>query len=124
MALMQEAQQLVRGYIDGRVTRASVENWLARNAQAVADAHDGDMDRLFGRVSSLLAELGYGHRSEAEVRAELAAFLTAVQVNCTYWVTPPVTLTLAAAMPVDAQFHGSLSFLGLSLPVQRSPVIA
>lgn len=125
MALIDDEGQLVRAYVAGHVSRAILESWLAQNAQAVADAHDSDASALFGRASSLLAEFGYGHRSEPEVRSELAAFLGGVRIDSTQWMIPPVTSTFAAAMPAAAQFSSrSISFRSRSDDMQRSPVIA
>jgi hypothetical protein len=74
MPLAHELTQLVHAYIARRANRNDLEAWLSQHAQGIADGGD-DARRLFGRVSMLLAELGYGHRQEAEVRTELEAYL-------------------------------------------------
>lgn len=81
MALIDEAVQVVRAYVAGDITRTVLEDWLAHQAQAVADEDGDDASALFGEAYALLAEFSYGHRTEPEVRAELSLFLNALQVE-------------------------------------------
>jgi hypothetical protein len=70
---------MVRGYVDGNVDRQTFQDWLDTNVQTTADSNESEAIELSDRAWILLSELGYGHRSESDVRAELKSALATIR---------------------------------------------
>jgi len=73
MSLLDDLVQVLQAYVAGQLYRREAESWLASHTQENADANEAELSRVFGR--------GYGQLEEADVRAELAAFLGGVELR-------------------------------------------
>ena len=76
MGLTQEVQEQVKSYVEGQIQLSDLRQWLDVRVQAILDASDDEAEALADRAWALFAEFDYGHRDEADVRAELAKQLT------------------------------------------------
>ena len=126
MSLAEQIGQVLHAYVAARVDRSFTEGWLSQEAQSISDEDDEGIVKLFGRACSLFAELSYGHRTEAEVRAQLAEALAAVDVQQAVWTTSLTSTSSQAKLFVPGtQFQGAgVSFMNRAIEVRRSPVIA
>jgi hypothetical protein len=68
-------QERVRAFIDGRITLQVLCTWLGEHVDELEASGDPEALDLAGEIWGLSSELGYGHRTMEEMRAELAACL-------------------------------------------------
>lgn len=69
---------LVNRYLEHEITTMELDRSLGRCFRAVAKMDRDDMRRYtYGKARNLLAELGYGHRTERSVRVALRRFMRA-----------------------------------------------
>ncbi len=84
MDLARELREHLGAYLDGRLSLATLREWLDLHVQAVEDAcgpEDRELGTVFGEAHALLAELDYGHRTETELRADLRAIVAVGSAN-------------------------------------------
>ncbi len=81
MNLTHALQDMLSAYLEGRMTLEQLRLWLAERVQVLADAGDSEATRLADQVWILLSEFDYGHRDEADVRAELQRELATVHTR-------------------------------------------
>ncbi|MGH2355548.1 MAG: hypothetical protein ACRDI2_00780 [Chloroflexota bacterium] len=80
MDLLAEIEGHVREYVEGRRTVQDLHFELAAFVQDVADSDDERVQRLDGLAWLLISEFSDGHRTEDEVKAQLAAELERLTV--------------------------------------------
>jgi len=71
MSLSSQLESKVRSYLSGTTSLEQLQAWLDTHVQETADSNETAVIELSDRIWILLGELGYGERTEAEVRAEL-----------------------------------------------------
>lgn len=89
MNLTHELQDVLTAYLDGRMTLEQLRMWLAERVQLLADAGDASATHLADQVWIVLSEFDYGHRDEAEVRAELGRELATVPTKYDHFNISP-----------------------------------
>jgi len=103
MALIDDLNQVLQGFSVGDISRRDTEAWLNAHAQLVADESAPDIDRLYGRVSSLLAELSNGSVTEPDGRKEIADFLSQVRLDVHTSVAPAQETSVTSASTVTVR---------------------
>lgn len=77
MDLLSEIYERIAAVVDGRLTLADFRDWIADASETADDEGLESARALSGRVWRLLSEHGYGHRTDEQLRAELAALVEA-----------------------------------------------
>jgi hypothetical protein len=73
--LIHQLEDQVVAFVDERASLDDLAEWLSNNAPELAAIDDAGATLLNGRAWTLVSEYGYGHRSEASARRELAKLL-------------------------------------------------
>ncbi len=127
MNLTHELQDVLTAYLDGRMPLEQLRLWLAAHVQALADAGDPEATRLADQVWIVLSELDYGHRDEAEVRAELQRELAAVHTRYDHFNLSPADEVQAASGNVRLESEAGeaqTASLRVTWSADRQPVAA
>ncbi len=84
MSFAEDLYKRIEAAAEGSISPSVLHTWLDEHVGSLDEAADDNLDELAERAWMLLAELDNGHRTVADVRAELRASLRRV-------VTPRVT---------------------------------
>jgi len=76
MSLSTQLESIVRSYLNGTTSLEQLHAWLDTHVQETADSNERAAIELSDRTWILLGELGYGERTEDDVRTELNRLLT------------------------------------------------
>ncbi len=99
MDLVGELQQLIFSYLRAEFTARELDRRLAAYVRRIAAARDNpEARRVYGRTRTLLTELGYGHRDENSVKAELRSLMWHITVETSTLVSG-VALAFAPSLP-------------------------
>jgi hypothetical protein len=71
VSLSSQLESTVRSYLSGTTSLEQLQAWLDAHVQETADSNEPAAIELSDRIWILLAEHGYGERTEDDVRAEL-----------------------------------------------------
>lgn len=124
MSLSEQVGQVLHAYVAARIDRVFTERWLSQRVQSVQDEHDETVSQLIGLAYSLFAEIGYGHRTEAEARSRLAEALGGARVTQISWTEPLLTTASGAPPFAPPTPFPPASNVHHEVGIQRSPVIA
>jgi hypothetical protein len=100
MDLVGEFQGLIFSYLRDEITARDLDRGLAAYVRPIAAARDNaEARRLYGRTRTLLSELGYGHRDESSVKAELRVLTWHVVVETRTFVPGGFSLRFDPSLP-------------------------
>jgi hypothetical protein len=75
MSFAEQLYDRVAAVAEGTISPSVLHTWLDEHVGSLDEAADDNLDELAERAWALLAELDNGHRTLADVRAELRASL-------------------------------------------------
>lgn len=75
MSLSSQLESEARSYLRGTTSLEQLQAWLDTHVQKTADSNEPAAIELSDRIWILLGELGYGERTEDDVRTELNRLL-------------------------------------------------
>lgn len=75
MSLSSQLEFMARSYLSGKTSLEQLEAWLDTHVQETAHSNELAAIELSDRIWILLSELGYGERTEDDVRSELNRLL-------------------------------------------------
>jgi hypothetical protein len=82
MTLASEIRDIVEQCVRGELGVHDMDRRLAAYVRKIAAAtNDAEARKLYGSARALESEMGYGHRTEAQVRAELHSVLAEVDAT-------------------------------------------
>ncbi len=94
-----EIQQHLSSYLDGRLERYELEDWLIPTLWDLAESDDDAARELAGRIENLISENSRGDRSPESLREELTRIARPFALGLALVVVPDLreTRTIASA---------------------------